>query len=211
MGKRGRDLGKRVFDVTVGTASLGVAGPFFVLIALLIKLEDRGPVLFRQTRIGRDGRPFEMLKFRTMVTNAWHQRAELDAHNERDSPLFEIADDPRATRIGRLLRESKLDELPQLFNVLSGTMSVVGPRPALPSEVEQFSAQVRERERIRPGITCWWQLNSDIDSTFETYERLDRFYVENWTLTMDARIYFATVAQLVLFFRRRILERSTRQ
>lgn len=204
MGNQGRELGKRLFDLTLATFSIGVAGPFLALIALLIKLEDRGPVLFRQTRVGRNGHPFEMLKFRTMVIDAGHQRAELHGSNERESPLFKIADDPRSTRVGRLLRESNLDELPQLFNVLTGAMSMVGPRPALPAEVEQFSARVRQRERVKPGITGLWQLRAGIDPSFESYQRLDLFYVENWSLKMDTYIFAATITQLVVFLARRV-------
>jgi lipopolysaccharide/colanic/teichoic acid biosynthesis glycosyltransferase len=186
---------KRAFDVTVGLLCLVPALPVYIAIAIAIKLGDHGPVLFRQTRVGRDGVPFELLKFRTMVVDAEHRRAELAPFNERDAPLFKITDDPRVTKVGRFLRRTNLDELPQLFNVITGAMSLVGPRPALPDEVAAFPAQLRLRELVKPGITGPWQLQAGDDPSFESYRRLDEDYVANWTIAADLRIVAATVRQ----------------
>jgi lipopolysaccharide/colanic/teichoic acid biosynthesis glycosyltransferase len=191
------DVSKRVLDVSVGAACLAAAGPALVAIAIAIKLGDGGPVLFRQTRIGRGGHPFGLVKFRTMVVGAERARAELEPLNERDGPLFKVADDPRVTPIGRFLRRTNLDELPQLFNVLAGSMSLVGPRPALPAEVAAFAPELRSRERVKPGITGPWQLQAGDDPSFESYRRLDEDYIVNWNITGDLRIIVATIRQAV--------------
>ncbi|HEY4332855.1 MAG TPA: sugar transferase [Ilumatobacteraceae bacterium] len=186
---------KRALDVVVGTTFLVASSPVLAAVAIAIKLDDHGPVIFRQTRVGRHGVPFELLKFRTMVVGAEDRRDELQLDNERDGPLFKINADPRITRVGRLLRETNLDELPQLLNVLAGTMSIVGPRPALPIEVADFPAVLRAREQVRPGITGPWQLQAGTDPSFAAYQRLDLEYVENWTVRMDLRLIAATIKQ----------------
>jgi lipopolysaccharide/colanic/teichoic acid biosynthesis glycosyltransferase len=169
------------------------------LIALLVKTEDRGPVLFRQQRVGRDGVEFEMLKFRSMCVDAEAKLAALRATNERHGPLFKMdGADPRVTRIGRFLRATSLDELPQLLNVLRGDMSLVGPRPALASEVAEFPAELRARHQVRPGITGLWQVEARDNPSFEAYRRLDLFYVENWSLALDLIILLGTVEQVLL-------------
>jgi exopolysaccharide biosynthesis polyprenyl glycosylphosphotransferase len=185
---------KRTFDIVVSGLVALLALPAMALAAALIKLEDGGPVLFRQERVGRDGKPFGILKFRTMVTDAEARLAALRAQdNERHGPLFKLDRDPRVTRIGRFLRATSLDELPQVFNVLGGTMSLVGPRPALPSEVAEFPAELLERHRVRPGISGLWQVEARDNPSFEAYSRLDLFYVQNWSLTLDLVILLATV------------------
>jgi lipopolysaccharide/colanic/teichoic acid biosynthesis glycosyltransferase len=172
-----------------------------------VKLGDRGPVLFRQQRVGLDGATFDVLKFRTMRVDAEEQLAKLEAANERNGPLFKMERDPRVTRVGRFLRETSFDELPQLVNVLRGEMSLVGPRPALPSEVERFEPELRQREQVPPGITGLWQVEARDNPSFEAYRRLDLFYVENWSITLDLRIKLGTVehllVRLVSSFRRR--------
>lgn len=170
---------KRCFDIVVSSLALIVLSPVFLAIAIAIKLDDRGPTLFSQSRVGRSGRTFGVLKFRSMVINAEGKLAALDAGNERQGPLFKMENDPRVTRVGRLLRASSLDELPQLWNVLRGEMSLVGPRPALPAEVVNFPSELKMREQVMPGITGLWQVEARDNPSFEAYRRLDLFYVEN--------------------------------
>lgn len=196
---------KRGFDVVASAVLLVVAAPLLALIALAIKLGDRrsgvkGPIVFRQQRVGRGGAPFDVLKFRTMSVDAEARLAALKENNERSGPLFKMERDPRVTRVGRLLRDTSLDELPQLVNVLRGEMSLVGPRPALPSEVATFAPELREREQVRPGITGLWQTEARDNPSFETYRRLDLFYVENWSVTLDLMILLGTIEHLVVRF-----------
>jgi exopolysaccharide biosynthesis polyprenyl glycosylphosphotransferase len=188
---------KRVFDTVAAGVGLVLISPLMLAVAIAIKINDRGPVFFRQIRVGRDGAPFGVLKFRTMFVDAERQLAELRGANERSGPLFKMEGDPRVTAVGRLLRYTSLDELPQLVNVLRGQMSLVGPRPALPSEVATFSADLRQREQVRPGITGLWQVEARDNPSFEAYRRLDLFYVENWSITLDLFILIATVEHLV--------------
>jgi exopolysaccharide biosynthesis polyprenyl glycosylphosphotransferase len=189
---------KRVFDVVMSSIGLLVSSPIFLIVAVCIKISDRGPIFFRQQRVGRDGRLFQVIKFRTMVVNAEKQLAALSKQNERHGPLFKMVNDPRVTGLGRFLRRSSLDELPQLINVLKGEMSLVGPRPALPSEVEHFSIELRARERVLPGITGLWQVEARDNPSFEAYRRLDLFYVENWSITLDLLILLGTIEQFVV-------------
>ena len=188
---------KRVIDLALGSLGLVVAAPLFFLIWLLIKIEDRGPVFFKQVRIGRHGRPFIVYKFRTMVVDAEARLKELQQENERRGPLFKMTRDPRITRVGRFLRDSSLDELPQLINVLRGEMSLVGPRPALPSEVAQFDPELRDRLKVKPGLTGLWQVEARDNPSFDAYRRLDLYYVENWSVSLDLIILLATVEQVV--------------
>jgi lipopolysaccharide/colanic/teichoic acid biosynthesis glycosyltransferase len=167
-------------------------------VAVLIRLHDGGPVLFSQERVGRDGSRFLILKFRTMVPDAedrWHE--VYNRHeNVRGGPLFKAVNDPRITPLGRILRASSLDELPQLWNVLRGDMSLVGPRPALPSEVHAFAPEHLRRHFVRPGITGLWQVESRDSGSFEDVERHDLFYVENWSVALDLWLLVRTVAGL---------------
>ena len=188
---------KRAFDIAVSGLIALIAAPFMILIAVLIKLEDGGPVFFKQTRVGFQGRTFGMLKFRTMVPNAEALLKELMAGNERSGPLFKMERDPRITRIGHFLRATSLDELPQLLNVLLGTMSLVGPRPALPSEVEDFDDVLKTRNQVRPGITGLWQVEARDNPAFAAYRRLDLFYVENWSLALDMVILLGTLDHIL--------------
>ncbi len=169
--------------------------PVLFVAALLIKLEDRGPVLHRHSVVGRSGVPITVLKLRTMIPNAERLRAHVAALNERTGgPLFKATNDPRVTRIGRVLRATSIDELPQLWNVLNGTMSLVGPRFALPYEVEQFDDELRRRTEMRPGITGLWQSEARDNPSFSVYRRLDLFYVDNWSLSLDFAILANTAA-----------------
>ncbi|CAN5726677.1 sugar transferase [soil metagenome] len=191
---------KRAFDIAVAGFMLVLLSPVIAAVAALIKLEDRGPVLFRQQRVGRDGVEFGMLKFRSMCTDAEAKLAALKhAGNQRNGPLFKLDGvDPRVTRIGRFLRSTSLDELPQLFNVLRGDMSLVGPRPALASEVAEFPEDLRARHQVRPGITGLWQVEARDNPSFDAYRRLDLFYVENWSLALDLVIMLGTIDQVLL-------------
>jgi exopolysaccharide biosynthesis polyprenyl glycosylphosphotransferase len=191
--------GKRALDVVLAVAGLVVAAPVMAAAALAIKLEDGGPVLFRNDRVGRHGRRFEVLKLRTMVPDAERRLAALVDRNDRaGGPLFKLARDPRVTRVGRLLRDTSLDELPQLVNVLRGEMSIVGPRPALAAEVAQFDEELRSRRlAVRPGITGLWQAEARDNPAFGAYRRLDLFYVENWSIGFDLAILWATAGRVL--------------
>ena len=179
---------KRALDLTVVIA----CAPFTLLVvgvaAIAIKLDSRGSIIYPQKRIGRGGRPFTMYKLRTMVSEAHEQREHLAEQNERtDGPLFKLEHDPRVTRVGRLLRGTSIDELPQLWCVLVGTMSLVGPRPPLEEEVEQFDPELKTRFEVAPGITGLWQVEARDNPSFRVYRRYDLFYVENWSVATGPR------------------------
>jgi lipopolysaccharide/colanic/teichoic acid biosynthesis glycosyltransferase len=181
-------------------ASLGLLAslPILVVAAIAIKLEDGGPIMFRNDRVGEGGRHFDVFKLRTMVPDAERLLDGLRQQNaRRDGPLFKAAHDPRVTRVGRFLRASSFDELPQLVNVLRGEMSLVGPRPALPREVAQFDEELRSRRlAVRPGITGLWQAEARDNPAFGAYRRLDLFYVENWSLGFDLAILWTTAGRV---------------
>jgi len=189
----GKHVLKRAFDFFASALALFVLSPLFVAIALAVKLDDNGPVIFTQERVGRNGERFTMFKFRSMVLDAEARLAELQAENEGQGPLFKLKHDPRVTRVGHFLRKFSLDELPQLVNVFLGDMSLVGPRPPLPSEVEGYENHVRRRLYIKPGLTGMWQVNGRSDLSWEESVRLDLYYVENWSLTGDLVIMWRTV------------------
>ena len=189
---------KRTFDIVVAAALLLIASPVLAVVAILVKKEDGGPVFFRQQRVGRGDSEFGMLKFRTMCVDAEARLAAMQADNQRSGPLFKLARDPRVTRIGHVLRRTSLDELPQLLNVLTGDMSLVGPRPALRREVAEFPAELHVRHLVRPGITGLWQVEARDNPAFDAYQRLDLHYVENWSLGLDLVILLATAEQLLM-------------
>ncbi|WP_345801207.1 sugar transferase [Microbacterium sp. AZCO] len=188
----GRHALKRVMDVVVSALALVGIALILPVIALLIAADDGGPVFFRQVRVGRDGREFHMLKFRTMVPDAEAKLAALTAANEGSGLLFKLHNDPRVTRVGAVLRRYSLDELPQFWNVLRGDMSVVGPRPPLPSEVNSYDGAVCRRLFIKPGITGLWQISGRSDLTWDESVRLDLLYVENWSAMSDLMIMWRT-------------------
>jgi len=190
-------VASRTLDIVGSIVGLVITLPVLLAAAIAIKLHDRGPVLFSHERIGQNGRPFRIYKLRTMVPNAERSLALVAAGNHRDGPLFKATNDPRVTRIGRLLRATSIDELPQLVNVLQGKMSLVGPRPALAAEVAQFDEELLIRHRVRPGITGLWQVEARNDPAFESYRRLDLYYLENWSLMFDLVILVATVKGLL--------------
>jgi len=190
-------LVKRSLDVAVSGVGLLLMSPFLVVIALLVKMGSKGPVFYRAQRVGRKGRTFNCYKFRTMVVNADKLREDMAHLNEREGVLFKISNDPRVTKIGARLRKYSLDELPQLFNVLKGDMSLVGPRPPMAKEVEQYDLAHLRRLDVLPGMTGLWQVEARQDPSFDSYISLDTAYVENWNLLLDLRILARTVGVVV--------------
>lgn len=188
---------KRLIDLVVSVTALVLTLPILAVAAVAIKLTDRGPILFKQTRVGQHGSLFAVYKLRTMSVDAEARVATLEHDNERSGPLFKMEHDPRVTRVGRVLRLTSIDEIPQLLNVLKGEMSLVGPRPALPREVVQFDDELRRRELVKPGITGLWQVEARDSPSFDAYRRLDLFYVDNWTLFGDFDIMLDTFEHLV--------------
>ena len=192
-----RRVVKRISDLVLTSVGLLIISPLMLVIAAAIKLQDGGPVIFRQARIGRGGTPFTMLKFRSMVVDAEERKLELMAHNEGKGGLFKLSRDPRVTRIGQFLRKFSLDELPQLFNVLGGSMSLVGPRPHLASELAQMPSEAARRSLVTPGLTGLWQVSGRSDLAGEDAIRLDLRYVENWSLSLDLQILWKTISAVL--------------
>jgi exopolysaccharide biosynthesis polyprenyl glycosylphosphotransferase len=198
-------VAKRVVDLVLASTILVLALPVLAIAALAVKLGDGGSVLFKQTRVGQDGHTFNLFKLRTMVMDAEERLVDLTFANEREGgPLFKLTQDPRRTKVGRILERTSLDELPQLINVLRGEMSLVGPRPALPHEVAQFDDELLDRQRVLPGITGLWQVEGRENPAFDVYRRLDLFYVENWSVGFDLAILMATFQSVLM----RLLWRS---
>jgi exopolysaccharide biosynthesis polyprenyl glycosylphosphotransferase len=192
-----RRVVKAAFDRATAGLALLFLSPLFLLIIALIRLSDRGPGLFRQTRVGRDGRAFTVYKFRTMVVDAEERKSHLAGLNESDGVLFKMRRDPRVTAVGGWLRRWSLDELPQLINVLVGDMSMVGPRPALPQEAALYGDHVRRRLAVKPGMTGLWQVNGRSDLSWDESVRLDLRYVENWSFILDLQILWKTTAAVL--------------
>lgn len=184
---------KRVLDIIGSLAGLALLSPVFAATALLIKIEDRGPAFFRQTRVGRYGTSFEMYKFRSMVTDADKHKDRLLAQNESDGVTFKMRRDPRITRVGRVIRKLSIDELPQLWNVLKGDMSLVGPRPPVQREVDQYDLDDRVRLDVKPGVTCLWQIGGRSELSFRQQVELDRRYIESQSFWLDIKILLKTV------------------
>ena len=193
-------IAKRLLDIILATISLAVLSPLLMVIWVLIRAGSRGPALYRQTRSGLAGRSFTLYKFRSMYEGADALRRSLDHLNEADGPVFKISNDPRCTAVGRWLRRTSLDELPQLWNILKGDMSFVGPRPPLPEEVLQYKSWQRRRLRMKPGLTCLWVLEGRSNVSFERWMELDMSYIDRWSLLLDAEILVKTVPR-VLFGR----------
>jgi exopolysaccharide biosynthesis polyprenyl glycosylphosphotransferase len=189
-----RRIAKDTIDRTLAAFMLLASSPLMLVVAIAIKLDDRGPILFKQARVGRDGRVFHIWKFRTMTVDAEHRLAELHEKNEHNGILFKIRRDPRVTPVGLFLRRHSIDELPQLINVLRGEMSLVGPRPPLPREVERFGDELRRRLLVKPGMTGLWQINGRTDMAWEEAVRLDLYYVENWSVALDLMVLWKTLA-----------------
>lgn len=192
-----RRFGKRGLDLVLGWALLLVALPVIAVAAVLVKLDSPGPVFHRAVRVGRGGRKFTFLKLRSMQRNAEELRALLLHRNESQWPAFKLTNDPRVTRVGRLLRKTSLDELPQLLHVVQGHMSLVGPRPPFPEEVERYEPWMLRRLAVRPGLTCLWQISGRSDLSFDEWMRLDLEYVDRYSLGMDLRILLLTVPAVI--------------
>ena len=184
---------KRLMDVILATIGMIGCAPIWLAIVVAIRLDSEGPAIFVQERVGLHGRPFRFYKFRSMYLDAEQRLAEVSAGNEMDGPVFKIRKDPRVTRIGRFLRRSSLDELPQLINVLKGEMSLVGPRPPLPREVEQYRPGDVIRLSVKPGLTCLWQIRGRSEVGFDEWMEFDREYVRGMSLWLDLQILFRTV------------------
>ncbi|WP_376788436.1 undecaprenyl-phosphate glucose phosphotransferase [Thermoflexus sp.] len=189
---------KRAMDLVLAALLLLLSAPLMALIALAIKLDSPGPVIFRQVRVGKEGRLFTMYKFRTMRVGAEQEQERLRALNEASGPLFKIRNDPRVTRVGRILRRLSLDELPQLINVLKGEMSLVGPRPPVPAEVEAYKPWQRQRLAAVPGMTGLWQISGRSDLTFDEMCLLDIYYIENWSPLLDLEIMLRTIPRVLM-------------
>jgi lipopolysaccharide/colanic/teichoic acid biosynthesis glycosyltransferase len=173
--------------------------PLFLLIILIVKITSPGSAFFTQERCGLYGRTFKMIKFRTMVKNAENLKKKLEQENEADGPVFKITNDPRITPLGKFLRQTSLDELPQLINVLQGHMSLVGPRPPIPEEVQQYDPWQRRRLSMKPGITCIWQVSGRNNIHFDDWMRLDLDYIDNWSLWLDIKILLWTIKEVASF------------
>ncbi|TQJ38081.1 exopolysaccharide biosynthesis polyprenyl glycosylphosphotransferase [Arthrobacter sp. SLBN-112] len=188
----GQRVAKRLFDLLASSLLVIAAAPLMIIVAVLIKLGSRGPILFKQERVGINGQSFKMLKFRSMVVDAERQLEKLKGHDEGNGVLFKMKNDPRVTRVGRSIRKYSLDELPQLFNVFHGSMSLVGPRPPLPHEVAAYERDVRRRLLVKPGLTGLWQVSGRSNLSWQDSVRLDLYYVENWSLAGDLMIILRT-------------------
>lgn len=185
---------KRAFDFAASLAALIILSPLMLLLALAIFIDDpHGSPIFVQERVGKNGRVFRFYKFRSMIVNAEALLDELQEKNEKDGPVFKIKDDPRITRIGRFIRKTSLDELPQLFNILKGDMSIVGPRPGLPNEVEKYDVYQRQRLRVTPGLTCYWQVSDNRDDiSFDEWVDLDIKYIKEQSMKVDLKLILRT-------------------
>jgi exopolysaccharide biosynthesis polyprenyl glycosylphosphotransferase len=189
---------KRAFDLVVSSCVVLALSPLLIFTALMIKLQDRGPIFYRQVRVGIHGDEFEMVKFRSMVVNADKLRDQLDDANEGSGVLFKIKDDPRITRFGRFIRKYSIDELPQLINVFKGEMSLVGPRPLFPKDVERYEKDTHRRMLVRPGMTGLWQVSGRSDLSWAESVRLDLYYVDNWSMVIDLVIMVKTVKAVLV-------------
>lgn len=187
---------KRLIDVVCSFLGVLVLSPLFIIIAIIIKITSKGPVFFSQKRVGKDGKEFEMYKFRSMVVNAEELKEKLAAQNEMSGPMFKMKDDPRVTKVGKFIRKTSIDELPQLWNVLKGDMSLVGPRPSLPKEVAQFEDWMYRRVEVKPGLTCYWQVIGRNNIDFEDWMKLDIKYVDERSTWVDIKLIFKTVGVL---------------
>ncbi|WP_445954563.1 sugar transferase [Ureibacillus sp. FSL E2-3493] len=196
---KGYLISKRIMDIIGSLLGMIILIPVFILITVLIKLENRnGPVFFKQVRVGRNGKEFTIYKFRSMISNAEELKMLLLEQNDiKDGPVFKMKEDPRVTRIGKFIRKTSLDELPQLINVLKGDMSLVGPRPPLPEEVAQYSNYEKQRLKVTPGLTCYWQVSGRSNIGFDEWVRLDLKYMEERNMIIDLKLIFKTVFVLL--------------
>ena len=187
------DITKRLFDIVCSLLALIVLSPILIACAVKIKKEDGGPAIFVQERLGKNGKPFRMYKFRTMCMGAEDMLADLMDQNELDGPAFKMKEDPRITKFGVKLRKNSLDELPQLINILNGTMSIVGPRPPLPNEVAQYNEYQRHRLDVVPGLTCYWQCSGRNNITFDQWMEMDMQYIRERSMITDIKLIIKTI------------------
>lgn len=187
---------KRLIDVVCSFIGVVVLSPLFIIIAIIIKTTSKGPVFFSQKRVGKNGKEFDMYKFRSMVVNAEELKEKLAAQNEMSGPMFKMKDDPRVTKVGKFIRKTSIDELPQLWNILKGDMSLVGPRPSLPKEVAQFEEWMYRRLEVKPGLTCYWQVSGRNNIDFEDWMKLDIKYVKERSTWIDIKLIFKTMGVL---------------
>lgn len=186
---------KRSVDIICSLIGLIVLMPILVVVSILIKIESKGHIVFSQDRVGKEGKIFRMYKFRSMISNAEELKEKLD--NERTGPMFKMRNDPRITRVGKFIRKTSIDELPQLVNILKGQMSIVGPRPSLPEEAKEFEDWMMKRLSIKPGLTCYWQVDGRNDIGFIEWMKLDIKYVEERSILIDAKLILKTFSVLV--------------
>ncbi|MGE5627292.1 MAG: sugar transferase [Solirubrobacterales bacterium] len=187
---------KRIMDVCFSLFSIIVFSPLLIIISILIKLDSQGPIIFKQKRVGLNGKCFQMYKFRTMCVNAEDQLENIRGFNEMSGPMFKMRNDPRVTKVGSFLRKTSLDEIPQLFNIIKGDMSLVGPRPNLPSEVEKFTEEQKRKLAAKPGLTCYWQIMGRNTIDFEEWMQLDIKYIQDRSILLDIKLIFKTVSVL---------------
>ncbi|WP_341479310.1 sugar transferase [Clostridium gasigenes] len=183
---------KRTLDIIASLIGLIMLSPLILVVGILIRIESKGPIIFSQKRIGLNGKKFQMYKFRSMVPNAEELKKKLLGQNEMSGPMFKMKEDPRITKIGRFIRKTSIDELPQLINVLKGEMSLVGPRPSLPKEVEKFEPWMMKRIEVKPGLTCYWQVSGRNNIDFEAWMQLDLDYVNDRNFLLDIKLIFKT-------------------
>lgn len=183
---------KRLIDVVCSLVGIVILSPVMIIVAIAIKINSKGPAIFAQERIGKNGRRFKMYKFRSMVVNAEKLLYKLKSKNEMSGPMFKMKEDPRVTSVGKFIRKTSIDELPQLFNVLKGEMSLVGPRPNLPAEVAKFNAWQKQKLLVKPGLTCYWQVMGRSDIGFEEWMKLDVKYIRERSIILDLKLIFKT-------------------
>ncbi len=189
-------VSKRALDVIASFLGLVILSPILLIVAILIKLESKGPAIFAQSRIGLNGKEFKMYKFRSMVQNAEELKEKLAKQNEMSGPMFKMKNDPRVTKVGKFIRKTSIDELPQLLNILKGDMTLVGPRPSLPREVEKFESWMLKRLEVKPGLTCYWQVSGRNNIDFYEWMKLDLKYVNDMGFWLDIKLIFKTVTVL---------------
>lgn len=190
------NIAKRALDIIASTLGLIILSPILLVVAILIKLESKGPAIFSQKRIGLNNKEFKMYKFRSMVQNAEELKEKLAKENEMSGPMFKMKNDPRVTKVGRFIRKTSIDELPQLINVLKGDMSLVGPRPSLPKEVAKFEPWMLKRLDVKPGLTCYWQVSGRNNIDFENWMKLDLQYVNDRSFWLDLKLILKTATVL---------------
>ena len=189
---------KRIVDISICLGALLILSPLLLIVSILIKLSSDGPIFYTQKRVGKGGKVFHMIKFRSMVRDAHKMKIDLKAQNEMDGPVFKMKNDPRITIVGRFIRKHSIDELPQILNILSGDMSVVGPRPPLPEEVASYTDWQKRRLSVTPGLTCIWQVSGRNRLSFEEWMSMDIDYIERWSLLLDLKLILRTLKVVIM-------------